>query len=165
MGDSADLFEKSDDEYSFTDENASPLKRLESYIDYCFDTYDIVYKSLDRDRVQACTADWGRRRGQCKYNAQMKIQEFGKRVPSKYREYQTGRYAIFIAEALVGVSPEDDNGKGWKTTVRHELGHAIDHQRRGQSDHSKKFKQVMTLFGEERNNGQSSGGLPPRRHR
>lgn len=154
-----------DDDYLFTDDRASPLERLESYIDYCFDTYDIVSSTLQKDQIQACVADWGRRRGQCKYNARMARQEFGKQVREKHRRYSPSNHAVFLSEPLIGVPPEDDKGVGWKACVRHELGHAIDYEQRGTSDHGPKFKEVMSQFGEESNDGGYAHGKAPRRHR
>lgn len=150
---------------TYTDEQAPPLKRLESYIDYCFDTYSVVSNTLDRDQIQACVADWDRRRGQCKHEAKMDRQMFNKQVRSSHRRYEHGHYAIFIAEALIGVLPPEDKGVGWKSTTRHELGHAIDYEERGTSDHGREFKSVMSRFGEDSNNGQHAHGWAPRSHR
>lgn len=152
------------DSYVFGDASKQPLTRLESYVGYCFETYSVL-DTLDRDQIQTCIADWGRRRGQCKYDARMAKREFGQRVTdSTHRNDVDGNYAVFVAEALVGVPPEDDNGAGWKGTVRHELGHAIDHHDRGTSGHDAAFKRVMRSFGEG-NDGMSQHGWPPRRHR
>lgn len=153
------------DDYVFDDDRADPLDRLTSYVDYCFDTYDVVAHNLDRDQIQTCIADWDRRRGQCKYHARMKRQRFGKQVRSQHRERVDGHYAVFVAEPLIGVLPEDDKGVGWKPCVRHELGHAIDFEQRDTSDHSRKFKHVMAQFGEDTNNGQHEHGWAPSVHR
>lgn len=150
----------------FDNDGAMPLTRLSAYIDYCFDEYPIVYENLDREQIQACVADWGRRRGQCKYNAVMGKREFGKRVTdSAHRTTVDGKYAVFVAKALIGVPPEDDKGCGWKPTVRHELGHAIDFEQRDTSDHGPKFKAVMQQFGHEPNDGGYAHGYAPRSHR
>lgn len=155
---------ESDDEYTFDNERATPLERFESYVDYCFETYPVVYNNLDRENVQTCIADWGRRRGQCRYNKKMKKRKFGKRVASSQEKRYSSNYVLFLATALVGVPPEHDNGDGWKACVRHELGHAIDYEKRGTSDHGPKFKSVMAQFGEN-NDGQSQHGYAPRYHR
>lgn len=150
----------------FDDDRADSLERLEAYVDHCFDTYDVVSNNLRRSQVQACVADWGRRRGQARYNAVMGKQKFGKRVSDKkWRRYVDGNHVLFVAEALIGVAPEDDKGAGWKPCVRHELGHLIDYEKRGTSGHGPKFKAVMRQFGHEQNNGQHAHGLAPRVHR
>lgn len=155
-----------DESYTFENPRASPLERFEAYVDYCFDTYSVVADTLDREQIQACVADWDRRRGQCRYNALMDKRTFGKRVvDSAHRNRVSGNYAIFVSKPLIGVLPEDDNGYGWKQTVRHELGHAIDYQQRGTSDHSSKFKAVMAQFGHDMNDGQCQSGYAPRYHR
>jgi hypothetical protein len=156
----------SGESYTFENPRATPLERLESYVDYCFDHYSIVSDQLDRSQVQACVADWGHRRGVCKPNARMKKREFGQRVvDSKHRIKDDSHYAVFVATPLVGVPPEEDDGAGWKPTLHHELGHAIDFEKRGTSDHSDKFKSIMREFNEEPNDGGHAHGLPPRRHR
>lgn len=153
------------EEWEFEDPRASPLARLESYVDYCFETYPIVYNVLDRDKVTTHVADWGRRRGQHWSNKTFDQRTFGKRVDSSHREYKEGNHAILLAEALIGVPPKNDNGSGWKACVRHELGHAIDYEKRGSSDHGPEFKSVMAQFGEAHNDGASTHGYPPRYHR
>jgi hypothetical protein len=158
--------EDDDSTATYDDERASPIERLESYIDHCFDAYPIVSRHLDRQQVQACVADWGRRRGQARYNTHMKKQKFGKQVrDSKWREHMNGSFVVFIAEALVGVPPEEDKGVGWKPCVRHELGHIIDYQKRGTSGHDRAFKAVMAEFGEDANDGGHAHGWAPRRFR
>lgn len=153
-------------DYQFDDEHVVEVDRLAEYVDYCFETYDLVSRHLDRPQVQTCVADWDSRRGQARYNTTMDKQEFGKRVQdSKYRNSTDGLHTIFIATALVGVPPEDDNGVGWKACVRHELGHLIDYEKRGASGHGPKFKAVMDQFGEERNDGMSTHGYAPKYHR
>lgn len=155
-----------DTEFAFDDDHLSPLERVEEYVDYCFETYDVVSNNLTREQVQCCVADWGRRRGQARYNTRMGKQEFGKRVTdSKWRKYSDGNHVLFTASALVGVKPEDDKGVGWKPCVRHELGHLIDYEKRGTSDHGQKFKAVMRQFGEVENDGQHAHGWAPRVHR
>lgn len=153
------------DEDLFDDPTAPALDRLESYIDHCFEVYDVVSNNLDRDQVQACIADWDRRRGQHRPNSKMTKQQFGKRVPKKHQKRSTGNSVIFLAKALVGVPPEDDAGMGWKPTVRHELAHAIDHSKRGTSDHGPYFKAVTRKFGHEENDGMSMHGYRPDMHR
>ena len=161
-----DPVEETYEQRFFDNDNAGALARLQAYIDHCFDEYDIVSEHLDREQIQACVADWGRRRGQCKYDAVMDKQRFGSRVSdSAHRNNVKGHYAVFVAEALVGVAPEDDKGCGWKPTVRHELGHAIDMERRGTSDHGAEFKDVMRQFGHEQNDGGYAHGYAPRVHR
>ena len=156
-----------DDDALYDDESADPLTRLEAYIDHCFETYDVVGEYLDRDQVQCCVADWGRRRGQARYHTEMQKQEFGKRVSdSAHRKKVKGTHAMFVATALIGVEPEDDNGAGWKACARHELGHLIDYEKHGKSSgHGRGFKWVMSQFGEETNDGQHAHGYPPRTHR
>lgn len=153
-------------DYDFDNERLSALDRLTEYVDYCFETYPIVSDNLDRDKVQACVADWGRRRGQARYNTTMRKREFGQQVrDQKWRDRTRGSHAIFVATALIGIPPEQDNGVGWKPCVRHELGHLIDYEKRGTSGHGPAFKSVMAKFGEEKNDGMSAHGLAPRRHR
>jgi len=151
--------------YVFDDERASKLERLTSYVDYCFETYPVVSNNLDRDQIQTCVADWDKRRGLCKYDAKMHKREFGKQVRDTHRKKVRGNYAIFLATPLVGVKPENDRDVGWKACVRHELGHAIDHYDRGESDHSKQFKAVMRQFCEDVNDGQHAHGWAPKLHR
>lgn len=152
--------------FEFDNEHLPALKRVEEYVDYCFDTYPVVSNNLNREQVQVCVANWGRRRGQARYNTTMQKREFGKQVrDNKWRNRTSGTHALFIATALVGVPPEDDKGLGWKPCVRHELGHLIDYEQRGTSDHSPTFKSVMAKFGEEKNDGMSAHGHPPRYHR
>lgn len=151
--------------YVFDDDAKPPLARLESYVDYCFDTYHIVYETLDREQIQTCVADWGKRRGQCRWNKRMTERQFGKRVPRSKQRASPGEHVVFVATALVGVGPGDDKGVGWKPCVRHELGHAIDYERRGESGHGPLFKNVMAQFGEGANDGQHAHGYPPRVHR
>lgn len=153
------------EDYVFTEDTRPPLERLESYIDYCFETYDVVSAHLDRGQVQACIADWDKRRGQHRPNTEMRKQVFGKQVRSKWRKRVEGNHAVFVSKPLIGVPPEDDNGAGWKACVRHELGHAIDHQKRGTSDHGHKFKAIMRQFGEQNNDGGYAHGYYPRSHR
>jgi len=153
-------------DFEFDNERLSALERAEEYVDYCFETYSVVSTWLDRDQVQVCVADWGRRRGQARRNTRMGKKEFGKRVSdSAWRESKQGSHVLFIATALVGVPPEDDNGVGWKPCVRHELGHLIDYEKRGTSGHDDKFKSIMAQFGEEKNDGMSQHGYAPRCHR
>jgi hypothetical protein len=147
---------------SFDNDERPPLARLQSYVDYCFDHYSVVSNNLDRDSVQCCIADWGRRRGQARIGREMDRQTFGKRVPSSAENYVVGTHALFLAEALVGVAPDEDNGVGWKACVRHELGHMIDYEQRGECDHGPKFKAVMEQFGHDNNDGQSTHGYMPR---
>lgn len=156
-----------EDAAAYDDETKDPLTRVEAYVDHCFDAYDVVSEHLTRDRVQVCVADWGRRRGQARYNCQMDKRKFGKRVPdSKYRNFRMGHYSLFLAEALVGVPPKDDKGVGWKACVRHELGHLIDYGKHGSSSgHGARFKRIMDQFGHENNDGQYQHGLAPRAHR
>lgn len=150
----------------YDDPSAPPLERLESYVDHCFEVYDVVSNNLDREQVQVCIADWDRRRGQARYNTRMKKRRFGKQVrDSKWRKRPRGKHALFVAKALIGVPAEDDKGVGWKPCVRHELGHLIDYEQRGTSGHGPKFKAVMRQFGEDRNDGMSQHGYAPRRHR
>ena len=151
--------------FEFDDERLSKLERLTEYVDYCFETYPVVSDNIEREAVQTCIADWGRRRGQARYDTTMRKREFGKQVRNKWRSKTTDSHAIFVASALIGVSPEEDNGVGWKPCVRHELGHLIDYEKRGSSDHGPVFKAVMSEFGEEKNDGMSVHGLPPRLHR
>lgn len=149
------------DDYIFDDDTKEPLDRLNSYVDYCFDTYDVVSENLTRARIQTCTADWDRLRGKCKYNAKMDKRTFGKRVTdSSWRKHRNGRYAVFVAKALIGVEPDRDNGLGWKHTVRHELGHAIDYEQRQTSGHDEKFKKVMRQFGDGDEGKCVSGYMP-----
>jgi len=158
--------EEDDGDAVYDNPRASALERLEAYVDHCFDAYPVVRNNLDRDQVQCCVADWGRRRGQARYNTTMGKQKFGQRVSdSRWKNRTSGSHALFIAEALVGVAPEDDKGVGWKPCVRHELGHLIDYEKRGTSDHGPKFKAVMSQFGEEQNDGQHAHGWAPRVHR
>jgi hypothetical protein len=153
-------------DFEFDNERLSALERVEEYVDYCFETYAVVSAWLDREQVQTCVADWGRRRGQARYKTTMGKQEFGRQVrDSKWREKTDGSHALFIATALVGVPPEDDNGVGWKACVRHELGHLIDYEKRGESGHGPKFKSIMAQFGEAENDGMSTHGYAPRVHR
>lgn len=154
-----------DSDALYQDETKPKIERLRSYIDHCFETYPIVYNNLERGQVQACVVNWDRRRGQCKYNKYAKKPIFGKRITSKHLRYEQGNYIIAVASGLVGVPTEKDQGVGWLATVRHELGHAIDHKHRGTSDHSSKFKQVMRQFGEPNNDGKSQHGWSPKSHR
>ena len=150
----------------FDDDRADPLERLEAYVDHCFDTYDVVSNNLSREQVQACVADWSRRRGQARTNTRMGKQRFGKRVSdTKWRRNVDCKHVVFIAEALIGVGPEDDKGVGWKACVRHELGHLVDYEMRGTSKHDHRFKAVMRQFGNEANDGQHAHGYAPRIHR
>lgn len=151
----------------YDDENATPLARLQAYIDYCFETYNFVSDHLNRDQVQCCVANWGRRRGEARYNTKMKKQKFGKRVmDSKHRKRNFNTHALFVASALVGVKPENDKGAGWKACARHELGHLIDYEKHGQSSgHGRRFKRIMSKFGHDSNDGKHAHGYPPRIHR
>jgi GH18 family chitinase len=146
----------------YNDPGMPPLERVETYVDHCFDTYPVVSRHLDRERVQVCIADWGRRRGQARQHRRLTKRKFGQRIPASADRRVEDNHALIVATALVGVSPEDDKGVGWKATVRHELGHIIDYEKRGTSDHSQKFKRIMGQFGHEVNEGKSSGGYPPR---
>lgn len=158
--------EEEDGDAVYDDARASPLERLESYVDYCFETYPVVENHLDREQVQCCVADWDRRRGQARYNTTMGKRVFGKQVrDKKWRNRTRGSHALFLAKALIGVAPEEDGGVGWKPCVRHELGHLIDYEKRGRSGHGPKFKAVMSQFGEEQNNGKSTHGYAPSYHR
>lgn len=160
-----DWTDVSDDaEYVFDDESRTPLARLQSYVEYCFETYSVL-NTLDRDDIQCCVADWGRRRGEHRSNKKMDKRVFGKRVSRKHERQSDGNHVIFIASALIGVSPEDDIGVGWKACVRHELGHAVDYEQRGTSDHSHHFKNIMQQFGHDVNDGQHAHGYAPRVHR
>lgn len=164
----ADSWDDMSDEIAlFKDDTADPLVRVQSYVDHCFETYRVVSDNLDRDQVQCCIANWGRRRGQARYNTKMQKQEFGKRVTdSKHRKKSFDTHALFIATALVGIDPKDDNGAGWRACVRHELGHIIDYEKHGQSSgHGSRFKRIMSKFGHENNDGQHAHGYPPRVHR
>lgn len=149
----------------YDDPRADALTRVEAYVEHCFETYPVVSNNLDRGQVQVCIADWGHRRGQARLNERYTRQKFGKQVRNKWSRRIGGNHAVFIATALVGVSAEDDNGAGWKPTVRHELGHVVDYEKRGTSDHSHEFKKIMRQFGHESNDGGYAHGYPPRRHR
>lgn len=157
---------RGDDAALYDDPSAPPLERVEAYVDHCFDAYHVVSNNLYRDQIQVCIADWDRRRGQARYNRRMGKQRFGKQVRnSRWENQRSGVHVLFLAKALVGVPPEEDKGVGWKPCVRHELGHLIDYEERGTSDHGPKFKEVMARFGEEGNNGMSQHGYAPRVHR
>lgn len=159
----SDISESTD--FEFDNDRLSALERVEEYVGYCFETYPIVYNTLDRQQVTVCVADWDRRRGQARRNKTMERREFGKRVPRTYERRTVGKHSLFLAKDLVGVPPEDDNGVGWKATTRHELGHIIDYAKRGESGHGPKFKKIMAQFGERQNDGASTGGWAPRKHR
>jgi hypothetical protein len=153
------------DEQPSEQQQMSKVEKLRAYVDECFEKYDIVSDNLDRDRIGAHIADWNRRRGQCRYNKSYSKAEFGGRVTKKHETYTRGKHSIFIATALVGVPPKDDKGVGWKACVRHELGHAIDYEQRGRSDHSAKFKAVMSKFDNESNDGGYAHGYRPDVHK
>lgn len=149
----------------FDNINATPLERHEAYVDYLFENHEFLGEHVDRGKLQVCVADWDKRRGQARYNCKMKKVEFGGRVhDTKWRTRRRGHYSIFVSKPLVGVPPSRDKGKGWKKTVRHELGHVVDHVQRGTSDHGPKFKEVMSLFGPNEGDGYC-GGYYPSYHR
>lgn len=145
----------------YDNERESKLRRLEAYIDHCFEAYPIVYQHLERDRVTACVADWDRRRGQHWWGWTARRQVYGKRIEKSTWRRESGQHLVFCAKALIGTPPEEDKGIGWKACVRHELGHGIDYTIRGTSGHGPDFKRVMRQFGEEVNDGSSSHGHRP----
>ena len=155
-------FESEDEDKS---SSRTPVEKVRAYVDKCFEQYDIVSDTLDRDQISAYTADWDRRRGQCRYNKTYTKDRFGGRVTSTHERYTPSNHSIFIAEALVGVPPKEDRGVGWKACVRHELGHAIDYEQRGTSDHGPKFKNVMVSFNNSANDGGYAHGYRPDVHK